>query len=143
MNHAQQKHYQALYKQHVNALICQGKAEATIDVYSRAVRRITESFDLCPDTLTQDHLETYFTALIKPIRGAWLKPTVTAFTFFTNMSCNNNGNGSTLSNRPSKKSYLMLSYLNKSNSSLIRRANCVTDLHSRHLQHEDAPERNP
>jgi site-specific recombinase XerD len=52
-------------QQHVNALHRQGKADSTIDVYSRAVRRITEFFDLCPDQLTQDHLKDYFTALVK------------------------------------------------------------------------------
>ena len=65
MNPAQHKKYQSLYQQHVNALHRQGKAASTIDVYSRAVRRITEFFDLCPDQLTQDHLKDYFSALVK------------------------------------------------------------------------------
>jgi integrase/recombinase XerD len=65
MNPTQHKRYQTLYQQHVNALHRQGKAASTIDVYSRAVRRITEFFDLCPDQLTQDHLKDYFSALVK------------------------------------------------------------------------------
>ena len=65
MNSVQHKKYQLLYQQHVNALLRQGKAERTIDSYARAVRRITEFFDLCPDQLTQDHLKDYFTALVK------------------------------------------------------------------------------
>ena len=65
MNKAQQHKFNSLYQQHVNALHRQGKADSTIDVYSRAVRRITEFFDLCPDRLTQDHLKDYFTALVK------------------------------------------------------------------------------
>lgn len=64
MNQAQQKHFQSLHQQHLNALLRQGKAESTIDAYSRAVRRITEFFDLCPDQLTTEHLKSYFTALI-------------------------------------------------------------------------------
>ena len=64
MNDIQLKHYNALYQQHINALHRQGKAASTIDVYSRAVRRITEFFDRCPDTLTIDHLKTYFTSLV-------------------------------------------------------------------------------
>jgi len=64
MNKAQQHKSNVLYQQHVNALHRQGKAETTIDVYSRAVRRITEFFDLCPNRLTQDHLKDYFTALV-------------------------------------------------------------------------------
>lgn len=65
MNSAQHKKYQSLYQQHVNALHRQGKAERTIDSYARAVRRITEFFDLCPDRLTQEHLKDYFSALVK------------------------------------------------------------------------------
>lgn len=64
MNTAQQSRYKSLYKKHVNALHRQGKAASTIDVYSRAVRRITEFFDRCPDTLNEEHLKDYFTALV-------------------------------------------------------------------------------
>ncbi|MFT6373132.1 MAG: hypothetical protein ACJAZT_001891, partial [Gammaproteobacteria bacterium] len=49
MNKAQQARFDLLYQKHVNALRRQGKAENTIDGYSRALRRITEFFDLCPD----------------------------------------------------------------------------------------------
>jgi hypothetical protein len=35
----------------------QGKADSTVDVYSRAVRRITEFYDQCPDKLTIDQLK--------------------------------------------------------------------------------------
>jgi site-specific recombinase XerD len=65
MNKAQQTKFDRLYQKHVNALRRQGKAENTIDSYSRALRRITEFFDVCPDKLTQDHLLTYFDSLIK------------------------------------------------------------------------------
>ena len=65
MNKAQQKKFDSLYTLHVNALQRQGKANATIDAYSRAVRRISEYFDACPDRLTQDQLKDYFSALVK------------------------------------------------------------------------------
>ena len=65
MNKAQQAKFDSLYQQHVNALRRQGKAPTTIDVYSRAVRRITAFFDLCPDGLTPDHFKTYFDSLVK------------------------------------------------------------------------------
>jgi integrase/recombinase XerD len=45
MNKAQQKRYQSLYQEHLSALRRQGKSKTTIDVYARAVRRITEYFD--------------------------------------------------------------------------------------------------
>ncbi|WP_232790880.1 phage integrase N-terminal SAM-like domain-containing protein [Shewanella sp. Pdp11] len=42
----------------------QGKRPATIDAYSRAIRRIAAYFDCCPDTLTTDDLKHYFADLI-------------------------------------------------------------------------------
>ncbi|MDA1372335.1 MAG: site-specific integrase [Proteobacteria bacterium] len=65
MNKAQQTKFESLYQQHVNALHRQGKAATTIDVYSRAVRRITAFFDLCPDRLTPNHFKAYFDSLVK------------------------------------------------------------------------------
>ncbi len=43
----------------------QGKRPATIDGYSRALRRITHHLDKSPDTLTTDDLKRYFAQLIK------------------------------------------------------------------------------
>jgi integrase/recombinase XerD len=51
MNKAQQKRFNSLYQKHVSALTRQGKAATTIDLYSRAVRRISSFFDCPPDTL--------------------------------------------------------------------------------------------
>lgn len=65
MHKAQQKRYQSLYQRHLSALQRQGKSQKTIEAYSRAVRRITEHFDRCPDRLTRDDLEAYFSALIQ------------------------------------------------------------------------------
>ena len=65
MNKAQKAKFDSLYEQHVNALRRQGKADATINAYSRALRRISEYFDLCPDRLTQEHLRVYFDSLVK------------------------------------------------------------------------------
>ena len=55
MNKSQRIKFESLYRKHVNALKRQGKAESTIDVYARAVRRVAERFDCCPDSLTQEH----------------------------------------------------------------------------------------
>ena len=65
MNKAQQKRFDSLYQQHLNALLRQGKSKATIDAYSRAIRRITAFFDCCPEKLSGDDLKDYFTSLIK------------------------------------------------------------------------------
>ncbi len=65
MNKAQQKKFDSLYQQYVNALHRQGKAASTIDVYARAVRRIAAYYDRCPDHLSQDDLKDYFSALVQ------------------------------------------------------------------------------
>jgi len=65
MNKAQQTKFDSLYQQHVNALRRQGKAATTIDVYSRAVRRLAAFFDCCPDRLSEKDFKTYFDALVK------------------------------------------------------------------------------
>lgn len=65
MNSSQQKRFNTLYQDHVKALKLQGKAKATIDAYSRAVRRITEYFDRCPDRLSVADLKDYFSSLVQ------------------------------------------------------------------------------
>ena len=82
MNKAQQKKFDSLYQQHVNALHRQGKAETTIDVYSRAVRRISKFHDLCPDRLTQAHLKEYFSALVKSHSWSTVKVDRNGLQFF-------------------------------------------------------------
>ncbi len=82
MNKAQQTKFNALYQRHVSALQRQGKAATTIDVYSRAVRRITEFFDQCPDRLTEDQLKDYFTALVKSHSWSTVKVDRNGLQFF-------------------------------------------------------------
>lgn len=65
MNNQQQAHFQQLYQQHLNHLTLQGKRPATIDAYSRAVRRITEFYDCPPDNLSLTQLKAYFLGLIR------------------------------------------------------------------------------
>lgn len=82
MNKAQQIRFNSLYEQHVNALHRQGKAASTVDVYARALRRITAFFDRCPDRLTQDHLKDYFTALVKSHSWSTVKVDRNGLQFF-------------------------------------------------------------
>lgn len=65
MNLKQQAHFDLLYQQHLSNLTLQGKRPATIDAYSRALRRISAYFDCPPDTLTTQDLKRYFEALIR------------------------------------------------------------------------------
>ncbi len=64
MNKAQQKRFDSLYRKHLSALKRQGKAASTIDVYSRAIRRLSDYFDCPPDVLSKEQLEAYFESLI-------------------------------------------------------------------------------
>jgi integrase len=65
MNKAETNRFNKLYQRHLRLLKLQGKAQKTIDAYSRAVRRISEYFDCCPDQLTLEQLEKYFSRLVE------------------------------------------------------------------------------
>jgi len=56
--------FDALYAQHLRALKLQGKAEATVDSFARAVRRVAAYSDRCPVQLTTEDFKHYFAALI-------------------------------------------------------------------------------
>ncbi|MBM7072171.1 phage integrase N-terminal SAM-like domain-containing protein [Shewanella sp. 202IG2-18] len=65
MSPYEQQRFDFLYEQHLTNLTLQGKCPATIDGYSRAVRRISTLFDRCPDNLYTQELKDYFNALIQ------------------------------------------------------------------------------
>lgn len=65
MNKAEVKRFNKLYERHQRTLKLQGKAKATIDSYSRAVRRVRIYFDCCPDKLKPKQLEGYFADLVE------------------------------------------------------------------------------
>ena len=52
MNQAETNRFNELYQRHLRLLKLQGKSKKTINAYARAVRRIREHFDCCPDQLT-------------------------------------------------------------------------------------------
>ncbi len=64
MNKTETKRFYALYTHHLKLLKLQGKSKGTIDNYARAVRRITQYFDCCPDKLTPEQLEDYFSQFL-------------------------------------------------------------------------------
>ena len=82
MNKAQQKRFNSLYQKHVSALIRQGKAATTIDLYSRAVRRISSFFDCPPDTLRVEQFEAYFESLIQTHSWSTVKVDRNGLQFF-------------------------------------------------------------
>jgi integrase/recombinase XerD len=65
MESSEQKRFDNVYKRHLSALKLQGLSESTIDVYARAVRRIAQYHDCCPDGLTTEQLEQYFAQLVE------------------------------------------------------------------------------
>jgi integrase len=65
MNKSEETRFADLYQRHLNLLKLQGKSKSTIDAYSRAVRRIKDHYDCCPDTLTKQQLENYFGELVE------------------------------------------------------------------------------
>ena len=65
MKQCEKERFNQLYQRHLRLLKLQGKAQKTIDAYSRAVRRISGYFDCCPDQLTLEQREKYFSELVE------------------------------------------------------------------------------
>lgn len=82
MNKTQQKRFDSLYRKHVNALRRQGKADATIDGYARAVRRLAEFYDCPVDTLSLDQIEGYFDSLVQTHSWSTVKVDRNGLQFF-------------------------------------------------------------
>ena len=82
MNKSEQKRYDTLYEKNTLALACQGKADSTIDGYSRSARRVTEYDDCCPDTLTPEDLQAYFASLVQTHSWSTVKLDRNGLTFF-------------------------------------------------------------
>ena len=64
MNNRDKKHFDNHYQQLLKCLKLQGKADSTIDSYSRALRRVVDHFDCLPEQLNPDDLKDYFAALV-------------------------------------------------------------------------------
>jgi integrase/recombinase XerD len=82
MKASEQTRFDKLYKCHLRALKLQGLSGSTIDVYSRAVRRVSDHFDCCPDKLTTDQLETYFAELVESHSWSTVKVDRNGLQFF-------------------------------------------------------------
>ncbi|MFQ5757683.1 MAG: site-specific integrase [Acidiferrobacterales bacterium] len=60
MDTNEQARFDALYGRHRSALTLQGKADKTIEAYSRTMRAVAQFFDRCPDDLSEGELTRYF-----------------------------------------------------------------------------------
>jgi len=63
MKPSEAKRFAGLCERHLKVLKLQGKSKNTIDPYSRAVRRIRNHYNCCPDQLTKNQLENYLVDL--------------------------------------------------------------------------------
>ncbi len=58
-------HCEELYQRHLKLLKLQGKADKTIESYSRAILRLSKYFDCCPRELIPEQLQDYFYQLVQ------------------------------------------------------------------------------
>lgn len=64
MSPKEKQRFNRQYNKHLQALKLQGMSDKTIDVYSRAVRRLVARFDKCPDKLSRKQLALHFSELV-------------------------------------------------------------------------------
>ena len=65
MKQSEVNRFNKLYERQLKTLKLQGKAQKTIDAYARAIRRVRDYFDCCPDKLKQEQFENYFADLVE------------------------------------------------------------------------------
>ena len=82
MNKTETKRFNELYQRHLRLLKLQGKSLRTIDNYARAVRRINQFFDCCPDQLTSEQLEIYFGQMVEAYSWSTVKVERNGLQFF-------------------------------------------------------------
>lgn len=82
MNQTETNRFNELYQHHLRMLKLQGKSQKTIDAYARAVRRMSEKFDCCPDQLTPEQREQYFSDLVKSHSWSTVKVDRNGLMFF-------------------------------------------------------------
>ncbi|MFH2064531.1 MAG: site-specific integrase [Pseudomonadota bacterium] len=65
MNQSELNRFDKFYQLQLKTLKLQGKAQKTIEAYSRAIRRVKDYFGRCPDQLKPEDLQTYFADLVE------------------------------------------------------------------------------
>jgi len=82
MNTTEENRFRLLYEKMQQCLLLQGLRQKTVEAYSRAIRRLAEHFDCCPDELTTDQLKDYFAALVKSHSWSTVKVDRSGIQFF-------------------------------------------------------------
>jgi len=75
-------HFNQLYDKHIKHLHLQGLRPKTIDAYTRAIRRIGETFDYEIEALSEDQLLDYFSALLQSHSMSTVKLDLYGLKFF-------------------------------------------------------------
>lgn len=76
------EHFNQQYDRHVKRLHLQGLRPSTIDAYSRAIRRIGETFDYEIEALNEDQLLDYFSSLLQSHSMSTVKLDLYGLKFF-------------------------------------------------------------
>ena len=79
MNKSQQVKFESLYAKHVSALKRQGKADKTVEVYARAVRRVAQFSRRGAKVLKGHCLKLYLEALLRRLNARSLRSTCAPF----------------------------------------------------------------
>jgi len=82
MDQQEIKRFDEMYQKHQQMLILQGKSKKTQDAYARAIRRLRDHFDCCPDKLIPKDLESYFAQLVQTHSWSTVKVDCWGFKFF-------------------------------------------------------------
>jgi site-specific recombinase XerD len=82
MNALEQSRFDRQYQQHLTALKLRGCADATIDSYARAVRRIAGHFGRSPDALSAEEFKTCFSGLVDSHSWSTVKVDLHGLRFF-------------------------------------------------------------
>jgi integrase/recombinase XerD len=82
MNTTEENRFRPLYEEMQQCLVLQGLRPKTVEAYSRAIRRLAEHFDCCPNEVTTDQLKDYFAALVKSHSWSTVKVDRSGIQFF-------------------------------------------------------------
>jgi integrase len=82
VNAIEQARFKPLYAAMLQALKLQGKRPKTVDAYARAVRRVADFFERCPDRLSAADLKRYFAALLETHSWSTIKLDRNGLQFF-------------------------------------------------------------
>ena len=122
MKPSDQSRFDSLYQEHLNVLRLQGLAPATIDAYSRALRRVSAFFDCCPDQLDQRQLRDYFSSLSQSHSWSSVKLDRNGLQFFYRHTLNKPWQWIDIVKPPKVKPCRISCRSMKSQGSLIKRA---------------------